>query len=105
MAKLSRARSATQNRRAMESSEDKLNAFALERAELIVTQQLLKIALNHIIMGTPDPRAARETIAAITDQLISGYEIKGFGTAKAEAAREFMKHHATTLLSEVGNQS
>ena len=87
----------------MESNENSLNAFELDRAELVVTQQLLKIALNHIIMGTPDARQARETVASIADKLIENFAIAGFGPAKTDAMREFMRHHAATLLSEVGN--
>lgn len=87
----------------MESSEHKLNAFELDRAELVVTQQLLKVVINDLIQSTRDKREAREVIAEATDRLLADYRIDGFGPDKTEACREYMRHHATTLLSEVGH--
>lgn len=86
----------------MVSDDNKLDAVELTRAELAVTQQLLKIVLNHLIQSAPNPREARETIARAADDLCNGYDIRGFGPDKTDAAREFMRHHATTILSEIG---
>ena len=87
----------------METSEDKLNAFELDRIELVATQQLLKIVLNHIIQEMSDPRQTRETIASLADALCDGYAIGGFGPDKTAAAREYMKHHVTSIMAQVGN--
>lgn len=85
----------------METNDETLNAFELDRAELMVTQQLLKIALNHIVQNAADPRAMRESIAQIADELCEGFEIRGFPAPKADAAKEFMRHHAAILVSEL----
>jgi predicted nucleic acid-binding protein len=90
-------------RQTLETSEETLNAFELDRAELVVTQQLLKIVLINIIQNSPEPRQTRQTIVSMVDDFCQGFAITGFEPDNTNAAREYMRHHAATIMSEVGN--